>query len=138
MNITINFWAVLASAIASMIIGAIWYGPLFGKKFMQAMGMDKMSAEEQEKMKKSMITSYVLQFIASLVMFFVLACYIDTSIHTGVAGGLANAFGLWIGFVVPLNLSGALWGGKMSLFWLNIGCMLLTLLAAGAIIGAWQ
>jgi hypothetical protein len=134
----INYWAVFAAAVASMIIGSIWYGPLFGKKFMQAMGMNKWSAEEKAKMKKSMTASYVWQFIGSLVMFFVLSWYIVTSIHPGVWGGIANAFGLWLGFVVPLSLSNALWGGKMTLFWLNIGGMLITLLVAGAIIGAWR
>jgi len=134
----INYWAVLIAAIASMIIGSIWHGPLFGKKFMEAMGMDKWTPEEQAKMKKTMVRSYIIQFVASFVMFFVLAWYIVTSAHTGVFGGVANAFGLWLGFVVPLSLSNAIWGGKMTLFWINIGGMLITLLAAGAIIGAWR
>lgn len=138
MNTAINYWAVLVSAIASMGIGSIWYGPLFGKKFMTAMGMDQWSPEKKDEMRKKMVTSYILQFIASVVMFFVLAWYIVTSVHTGVYGGMANAFGLWLGFVVPLALGNAVWGGRWSLFWLNIGNMLLTLLVAGAIIGGWR
>jgi hypothetical protein len=138
MIITINYWAVLAATIASMIIGGLWYGPLFGKKFMQATGMDTWSAEKKKEMKKSMGASYAWQFVASAVMFFVLSWYVTTSIHPGIMGGVTNAFGLWLGFVVPLSLSNALWGGKMKLFWLNIGCMLITLLVGGAIIGAWR
>jgi hypothetical protein len=134
----INYWAVLVAALASMIIGSIWHGPLFGQKFMQAMGMDKWSPEEQEKMKKSMVRSYILQFIASLVMFFILSWYITTGVKFGLVGGLANAFALWLGFVVPLSLSNAIWGGKMILFWINIGGMLITLLTAGVIIGVWR
>jgi hypothetical protein len=134
----INYWAVLVAALASMIIGSIWHGPLFGQKFMQAMGMDKWSPEEQEKMKKSMVRSYILQFIASLVMFFILSWYITTGVRFGLVGGLANAFALWLGFVVPLSLSNAIWGGKMILFWINIGGMLITLLTAGVIIGVWR
>lgn len=138
MSTDINYWAVLVAAIASMIIGSIWYGPLFGKAFMRAMGMDTWSQEKKTEMMKSMTKAYILQFIGSCVMFFVLAWYIVTSVHTGVFGGVANAFGLWLGFVVPVALSNTLWGGKMSLFWINIGGMLCTLLAAGAIIGAWR
>lgn len=138
MNIAINYWAVLVAAIASMVIGSIWHGPLFGKMFMQAMGMDTWSPEQREKMKKSMVFSYIGQFVASCVMFFVLAWYIVTSVHTGVYGGIANALGLWIGFVVPLAFGNAIWGGKMKLFWINIGGMFFTLLAAGSIIGAWR
>ena len=138
MNTEINYWAVAVSAIASMVIGSIWYGPLFGKMFMQEMGMDKWTPEEQEKMKGTMMRSYALQFLGSVVMFFVLAWYITTSIHTGVYGGVANAFGLWLGFVVPLALGNAVWGGKFKLFWLSIGNMLITLLVAGAILGGWR
>jgi hypothetical protein len=132
----INYIALLLSAVASMIIGSIWYGPLFGKKFMKAMGMDTWSPEKQASMRASMMKAYAGQFIASLVMFFVFAWYIGLSGHTGVLGGLNNAFWVWIGFVVPIKLGDALWGGNMTLFWLAIGNMLLTLLAAGAIIGA--
>ena len=133
-----NYWAILVSAIASMIIGSIWYGPLFGKKFMEAMGMNEWSEEKKAEMKKSMTLSYVGQFVLSLVMFFVLSWYITTSVHTGIMGGVANAFGLWLGFVVPLAAGNVLWGGKKILFWLSIGNMLVTLLVAGAIIGGWQ
>lgn len=138
MNTEINYWAVAVSAIVSMVIGSIWYGPLFGKMFMREMGMDKWTPEQQTKMKNTMTRSYALQFLGSVVMFFVLAWYITTSIHTGVYGGVANAFGLWLGFVVPLALGNAIWGGKIKLFWLNIGNMLVTLLVAGAIIGGWR
>jgi hypothetical protein len=58
MNVAVNFWAVLASAVASMVIGSIWYGPLFGKMFMQAMGMDQWSPEKREAMKKKKMRNF--------------------------------------------------------------------------------
>jgi hypothetical protein len=48
----IHYWAVLVSAIVSMIIGSIWYGPLFGKLFMREMGMDTWSKEKQDANKQ--------------------------------------------------------------------------------------
>ncbi len=138
-NMTIvNYWAVLVSAIASMVIGSIWYGPLFGKMFMHEMGMDTWSKEKQATMKKGMGLSYLAQFIASLVMFYVLAGLIEGFGHTSVGGGLLTGFVAWIGFVVPIKLGDAIWGGKAKLFWLSIGNMLVTLLAAGAGIGGWR
>lgn len=134
----VNFWSVLVSAIVSMIIGSIWYGPLFGKMFMQEMGMDKWSKEKQDEMKKSMGLSYVAQFVASLVMFYFVAGMVVGFGHTTVAGGALVGALVWIGFVVPIKLGDAIWGGKKTLFWLGIGNMLVTLLAAGAIIGAWS
>lgn len=131
----INYWAVLISTVASVLIGSIWYGPLFGKMFMEVSGMNEWSKEKQEAEKKKMPLAYFLQFVGSFIMFFVLDWYIVSSIHKGVYGGIANAFGLWLGFVVPLALGNAIWGGKMKMFWLNIGNMLVTLLVAGTILG---
>ena len=135
---TVNYLAVLVSAIASMVVGSIWYGPLFGKKFMREMGMDSWTSEKQAAMKKKMIPSYVLQFVASCVMFYILAGLIASFGHTTFGGGMMTAFIMWIGFVVPIKLGDAIWGGKASLFWLSIGNMLVTLLVAGAIIGVWR
>ena len=132
---TVNYWAVLASAVVSIIIGSIWYGPLFGKMFISEMGFDKRTPEEQAAMKKGMTMLYVWQFIASVVMFYVLGVLTGKLGELNVQNGLMTAFWVWIGFVVPLALGNALWGGKMKLFWLSIGNMLLTLLAAGAIFG---
>ncbi len=137
-SMEINYWAVVVSALVSMVIGSIWYGPLFGRRYREAMGMDTWSPEKQAAMQKDMPKAYIGQFIASLVMFFVFAWYIGLSKHVGALGGINNAFWVWIGFVVPLAYGQALWGGKMSVFWLSIGNMLVTLIAAGAIIGAWR
>jgi hypothetical protein len=54
-----------------------------------------------------------------------------------VQNGMTVAFWAWLGFVVPIKLGDALWGGKMSLFWLGAGYNLVLLLVTGAIIGAW-
>ncbi len=134
-NVMVNFWAVLASAVASMVIGSIWYGPLFGKKFMSAMGMDSWSSEKKAAMKKSMGLTYLWQFLASILMFYVFAWLMGALGAKSAMDGIQAAFWVWLGFIVPLSLGNALWGGKMILFWLGIGNMLLTLGAAGVIIG---
>ena len=54
----INYWAVLASGVAAMVVGGIWYGPLFGKMWMQGMGWDPNNKELMDKMKKSMGVAY--------------------------------------------------------------------------------
>jgi hypothetical protein len=134
----INIWAVLISAVASMAIGSIWYGPLFGKIFMKAMGMESWTPEQQIKMKKAMAFTFLGQFIASLVMFYTVGWLMASLGKVSLPGGLITAFIVWIGFVVPLKLGDALWGGKMILFWLGIGNMFVTLAATGAILGAWK
>ena len=134
----INYWAILVSAIASMIVGSIWYGPLFGKQFIHATGMDTWSPEKQAAMKKSMGVSYAMQFVASLLMFYVLARFVSAADQITLHGGLMTAFWVWLGFIVPVKFADTLWGGKMTMFWLSAGNMLITLLITGAIIGAWR
>ncbi|MBI3232122.1 MAG: DUF1761 domain-containing protein [Candidatus Doudnabacteria bacterium] len=137
-EVSINFWAVLASAVASMIIGSIWYGPLFGKKFGSLMGMNSMTPQQQAEMKKGMGMTYAWQFIASLVMLYVFAWLTGALGAASVMGGIQAAFWVWLGFIVPVQFGQQLWGGKMALFWLGAGNMLATMLAAGMIIGAWH
>lgn len=130
----INYWAVLVSAIASIVIGSIWYGPLFGKQYMAAMGMTSWTKEDQEKMKNKMMLTYFAQFVASLVMFYVLAKFMNDSGQISAQGAVTVALWVWIGFVVPIKLGDALWGGKMILFWIGVGNMLVTLLVSSLVI----
>ncbi len=134
-----NYLAVLlVSGIISMVIGSIWYGPLFGKLFMREMGMDAWSKEKQEAMKKGMGLRYLGQFIASLVMFYVLTGLITGYGHPTAAEGAMTGFIVWLGFIVPVKFADLIWGGKKTLFWLNIGNTFVTLIIVGAIIGAWR
>lgn len=133
-----SLWPVLLATLASIIIGSIWYGPLFGKRFMKETGMDTWSKERQAAEKKTMWVSYVGQLVSSFVLFAVVSGLFVGLGRSTVGGGLLLSFVLWIGIVVPVKLGDALWGGNKTLFWLNIGNMLVTLLVAGAIIGAWR
>src|SRR6185436_15825072 len=98
-DVSVNIWAVLASAVASMVIGSIWYGPLFGKMFMKLMGMDQWSPEKQAEMKKGMGITYFVQFLASVLTFYVLAWLMGALGATGAMGGVQAAFWVWLGFV---------------------------------------
>ena len=135
---TINYWAILVSALASMIIGWVWYGPLFGKMFMTAMGWDNRTPAQMEMMKQGMMKKYIAQFVASLLMFYVLAGFVGGFGTASFASGMIIAFFAWLGFVVPLKFGDALLGGSMTLFWLAIGNSLFALLVGGAILGVWR
>lgn len=134
----VNYWAVLVAAISSMVVGSIWYGPLFGKMYISLMGWDKLPQDQRDAMKKDMTMTYVWQFLASLVMFYVLAEFIALLGKTNVMGAMQVAFWAWLGFIVTLKLGDALWGGKIKLFWLGTGNSLVTILVGAAILGAWR
>ncbi len=132
----INIWSVVVGAISSMVIGSIYYGPLFGKRYMDAIGMNEWSPEKRERMTKNMGLTYGAQFIASMVTFYVLAGVIIWFDKTSAMGGASAAFWMWLGFILPVKIGDALWGGTKELFWLGAGNTLVTMLVGGAILGA--
>ena len=68
--VPINCWAVLVAAVASFILGWMWYGPLFGKAWGAMSGINMGQKPPTGMMVKSML----LNFIGALAMSFVLAC----------------------------------------------------------------
>jgi hypothetical protein len=134
-NVSVNIWAVFASVVASIVIGSIWYGPLFGKVFMKAMGMDLWTSEKQALEKKRMPMAYLGQMAASLVMFYVFGWLLGALGAKTVMNDLQVVFWVWLGFVLPVQFAQQVWGGKMVLFYLGAGNMLLTLAASGVIFG---
>jgi Protein of unknown function (DUF1761) len=73
----INLLAVLVAAIATMVVGFLWYSPLlFAKAWMKEMGYDPNDKAKTEKMKKSAGPAYGGSFLASLVSAFILALFL--------------------------------------------------------------
>ena len=137
-SVPLNGWAILVAALASIVVGGLWYGPLFGKTWMSLMGMNP------EECKGKMVWSlYLTQFIACLVMSFVLAhSLIFASTFLKVSGwtaGLMVGFWSWLGFVAPVTLGTVLWEGKSWKLWvLNNAHYLVSLLIMGVILSLWR
>jgi hypothetical protein len=136
--VPINYPAVVVAAIANMIIGFVWYGPLFGKTWMKLSGITPDPAKAS-----SMGRSYLLAFVGSLVMSYVLAhaivfgaAYFEMN---GVSAGLMCGFWNWLGFIAPVMLGAVLWEGKPWSLWLLMnGYYLVVLLVMGTILAAWR
>ncbi|MEN9582614.1 MAG: hypothetical protein RL641_568 [Candidatus Parcubacteria bacterium] len=145
-TILINWWAVPVAAVVSMIIGSIWYGPLFGKIWMKIMGMDmsNVTPEQKKEMQKGMWLSYLAQFVLSIITFYVFTLFIVDSRSQGTAmGGVISGLWIWLGFIMPTTAAGALWSGKpkklaWSMFLVLAGYNLILYTITGAILGGWQ
>lgn len=138
--IPVNYIAVLVAAIANMVLGFLWYGPIFGKRWIALMGFTP--AQIKEGQSKGMAKQMILGFIGALVMNYVLAhslIFANTYLSaSGVSAGLAGGFWNWLGFVAPVTLSSVLWEGKSWSLWiLNNGYWLLSLLVGGVILALW-
>ncbi len=139
--VPINYWAVLVAAVFNMVLGSLWYGPLFGKKWTSLMAFTPESMAAAKA--KGMTTSYVIMMVGSLIMAFVLAhavIFANTYMNTsGVAAGLIVGFMNWLGFVAPVTLGTVLWDGKPWKLWvINAGYYFVGLIVMGAILAVWK
>ncbi len=93
MGTEIHWLAVLAAAVAGFAVGAIWYGPLFGKAWMAERGICKEDAAGAN-MPLIFGTAFVLNLIAAFVLDHVLGTYGDPNLGLSVmiAGGIALGF----------------------------------------------
>lgn len=132
----INIWAIIASMIVSVLLGFFWYGPLFGKKWMQLSGI---KMDEQNPSASVMIRPIILSLIGAIlfssVLSFSIAFHNAYYATAGVGTAIAFAALIWLGFFVPqyLNLTG--WEGKpWTLFFINSGYWLVFLIISASII----
>jgi Protein of unknown function (DUF1761) len=135
----INPWAVLVSAIATMVLGFVWYSPfLFARPWMRLMGYDPDDKAKVAEMRKGAGKLYGLSFVASIVSAVVLAKIVDFTSVNSVFYGMKVGFGVWLGFVATVQLTGALFSKQPTrLFLINTGYQLVCYLVMGAILAVW-
>ncbi len=136
LGVDVNLVSVLVAGIASMIVGWLWYGPIFGKTWMK---LSKLTKQQIDKAKKEgMAKSYIWALIFSLVTAYVLAGVVGLTGASTFGSALLAGFWVWLGFYAPQAASGVLWEGKsMKMFWLNAISHLITLEVAALIIAFW-
>jgi len=119
-----NLWAVVSAALATMLLGLLWYSPLlFGRSRVRRNGSGKL---------------YVLFFIASFLAAFVLGQVIRiTTVSTALLGMKVGA-SMWLGFVSTVQFTNMLFSRKPArLYLIDTGYQLVSFLVMGAMIAAW-
>jgi hypothetical protein len=101
--------AIIVAAVAAMIIGHLWYGPLFGKQWRKLTGMKKEDVHKED-MPKMMI----MALLNSLVMMYVLYQFIMMG-DTTMMGAIMTAFWVWLGFLMTQQVSATLRSKKPSI-----------------------
>jgi hypothetical protein len=135
------FIAVIVATIVSFVIGGLWYGPLFGKAWMAAMGKTEADREAMRKQApKGFVVALVGGFIASFVLGLLLqyARLANVGLPASVAGGLVVGFLVWFGFPLTGMISGAIFEGRSGkLVGINLSHALVSFLAMGLVLGIW-
>ncbi len=135
----INYWAVLAGALASMVIGFLWYGPLFGKKWIEINGLSTEDIAKREAMQKEATPLYFIQFGMSLLQLYILAHFIQ---GWDEASGIETSVWIWLGFVMPTVAGLSMWNMqptkvRLAMFLISSGYQLVCFLVFGWILGTW-
>lgn len=107
----VNVVAVLAAAVAMFAVGGFWYMVPFAKPWGEIHGFDKLSKKEQQAMASKMGPYYGAQVVVTFISAWALAYFI------GVLPGIpwhVVAFWLWLGFIVPTEVSSVIFGGTES------------------------
>ena len=134
----INYFAVFLATFAQFVFGAIWYMPIFGKKWGKIHGFDKLSAQEKSDAQKSMGPLLGVQIFITLMTTLVLAKLITVLPNYS---AIMLAVLAWVGFIVPTQIAAVIFGGTNPKWFVqkslimagaSLGCMLI----AGAILGA--
>lgn len=131
----VNYGLVLLATLAQFILGALWYSPLlFGKWWMQIMESDKIPKEEIQKMQKEMGPFYLLQLLITLFMTFSFANFMVYASNLSI---YHTAWWIWIGFMVPVQISSVIWANTKKKFWLKQIFVMLSMQLVGIMLAAW-
>ena len=130
----INYWAVIVSAVVGFAIGSVWYMPrAFGDSWKTLLG--KTEADIKAGFNEKLFGK---TFIATLVMVYILAHFVDYAGATTLGQGAVTGFWLWLGFVATTMLINTLYENKPLKLWaINAGYQLVVLLTAGTVLAVW-
>lgn len=134
-NVDVNWMAVIVSAIACMVLGAIWYMPaVLGNIWMKEVG------KSQEDLKKNANASaYVMMFVGALVLSYVMAHFVVYAGAKDAMAGATTGFWAWLGFVATTSLGKkAFTGTSWTLYAIDAGFYLLEFLVIGAILASYM
>ena len=130
----INWLAVVVAVVAAQVLGFLWYGPLFGKQWMAAVGR----TEEEVRAEgpgAAIVVAVVASLFHAVALALILTTWDDVDLVSGIGAGLLAS----IGFAAISVVSNGMFEkrGKL-LIGLYAGYLMLSITVMGAINGAWN
>ncbi|MDX1563327.1 MAG: DUF1761 domain-containing protein [Gammaproteobacteria bacterium] len=128
----LNWLAILVATVAGFAIGGVWYGPLFGKAWMDALG------KKPEDLTPS-AQPYIISFVTALITALVLALLINALGITGAVDGLLIGLAVGVGFIATAMASdSAFCGWSLNLFLIQAGYRVTYSMVMGVILAVWR
>lgn len=130
----INWWAVAVATVLNMVVGFVWYGPLFGKIWLRMM-----DTSPDELHGGSNPVTYLIPVVGAFVSAVVLAMVLGLLRVFTLAGGAGWGALLWFAFGgTGLLTTGVFENRTAGLNWLFIAYMVLVHAAQGAMFAVWR
>ena len=137
---TINWWAVVACVIASMVIGSLWFNPkTFYPAWWKAIGKtDNDTPGNQSMSGMGVVWGMVVfsSFVQAVFMSLMVNAMGSMTGGSTLASGAMAGFLLWLGFVAPSSLTNKLFADRVKAWYYEAGNHLVTFVVMGAITGA--
>ena len=133
----INYLAVLVGAVATLLVGLVWYSPsVFGRVWIRAFGYTEERVNLIRQTAGRAYTVWVLCYLAMALVFNLLLAYAGVRTATG---GMWLGLLVWLGFNFTVNLAGSMFSEKsITAFLVDAGFRLIFLLIMGAVLGGWR
>ncbi|MEM7078090.1 MAG: DUF1761 domain-containing protein [Pseudomonadota bacterium] len=127
-----NWWAILVATILAFVLGGLWYGPVFGKAWIAAMGKTEEDIEPTP-------APFIISFFTALLTAVALAYLIQGLGITTTTGGALLGTLVGFGFIATAMASDtAFCGWGMRLFLIQSGYRVVYSIIMGALLGGWQ
>ena len=128
---SVNYIAVLLGAVLNMVLGTLWYGPLFGNLWLKLIGKKK---EDIQGAAWLYIASFVAAFVAALALSLVIQAFGSTGFFEGLLIGVV----VWLGFVSTVTLTFSIFEGPpLSVWLLFIAYQLVIFAVEGGVFAIW-
>ena len=134
-EVTVNYFAVLVCGIISLVVGAIWYGPLFGKAWMTEHGF----TEEELKKGFNPVKTYGLAVVAHIIIAYALARLMSYLNAYSLAGVLHIAFWSWLAFLfLPMFVNSLFARKSIKLLFIESLYFLVFFILAAFLLSIWR
>ena len=129
-----SLWQILASGVASVLIGMIWYHPrVFGSAWLR---LAHITPEMATQGKRRMPIYALIGFVVAMLIAWVMSTIgVALGIYDWIGAIFELALWAWLGFVVPTMLNAVLWEHRpMKLYFINVAYWLVSFCAIALIL----
>ena len=130
-----NWFAVVVAGVSAFILGGVWYGPLFSKRWQLLVELS-----DEEIASGNPVIRFGLSFVMTLIVSIALAAVMPSLLSApALLNGMLLGAGLSLFFVATSFAINYLFARRpLALYAIDVGYLVLMFALMGAILGGWR